>query len=103
MFELFGSALRDSVPAGGVVVLGGGLPVGGWVAEFLDFDVLGCGGGDYAVDEDAGEVDVVWVEGSRGDDFFCFDDGETGGFGHDGTEGFGGVSAGFSDMLPGSE
>lgn len=99
MFELLGSALRDSVPAGGVVVLGGGLPVGGWVTEFFYFDVFGCGGGDYAVDEDAGEVNIIRVEGSCGDDFFGFDDGETGGFCHDGTEGFGGVSAGFSNTF----
>jgi hypothetical protein len=90
--ELFGCAACDAVAALGGFVGGRRWARRGGVAELLDLDVLGGGGGHDAVDENAGEVYGIGVECANGDDFFGFDDSEAGGFGHDGPEGFGGVS-----------
>lgn len=90
ILDLLGGAFGDEVTLG----LGGGFFWGkrrlgrgvGGGREGDVFDLLFAGGGYYAVDVDAWQVDGVWGDGSRGDNLFGLDYCELCILGHDGAE-----------------
>ena len=61
MFQLFARSSCYSVPSNCCLVRFGYLSVLCWIAQLLNLNVLRCSGRYNAIDEDAGEIDFIWV------------------------------------------